>query len=548
MADARSNGDRSVTIVGAGIAGLTAALRLLDVGYDVTVLERDTNVGGKFGAIGAGGVFHEHAYHFLADWCLNFWNLAGRLQLSKTQDFVRRDAIKFLRPKKPGRAPGSYEFLELKHASPTANFWDNVHSGVIPPDDMIAYAYSLLDLLTAPDDDPDELEFLNRISVNGFMRSLTYMTDRAALLHQEALLKAFAVPSYDTSVRSYRTFLRYFGRDSGGWILRGDSYSTFWARFRTTLESFAGLGGKPRFDLQLKTALKAVEVEPDPCCPGRGRVIGIEVEGRGRRERLSPKHLILTIPYGEVVKLVESSKGLREYVPDLLDLRKLRSHQMASLDLYFKNPLPGIPPEHVTLIDDAKFDEPYSPANDGDIASQYGLSFVDNYQAWEGRVPPRETWLNVVSADFEKLAHLPDEEARRLIIEELRRYLDFETSDIDWSRSYFRSNVEAPLFANTVGSWQFRPETRTDRPEYTERWVHSRVRNLYLAGDYCRSKIDLVCLEGAVTTGISAARAIAGEAVAAPLVPADVSRQECEQAKAALAPWLALTAKGRTFD
>jgi protoporphyrinogen oxidase len=40
-----------VTIIGAGIAGLTAALRLAERDYDVTIFERDSNViGGKFRA------------------------------------------------------------------------------------------------------------------------------------------------------------------------------------------------------------------------------------------------------------------------------------------------------------------------------------------------------------------------------------------------------------------------------------------------------------------------------------------------------------------
>ncbi len=89
MADGRVNGDRSVTIVGAGIAGMTAALRLLEAGFDVTVLERADTIGGKFGAVNAGGVFHEHAYHFLADWCLNFWDLVRRLNLSKAEQCTR---------------------------------------------------------------------------------------------------------------------------------------------------------------------------------------------------------------------------------------------------------------------------------------------------------------------------------------------------------------------------------------------------------------------------------------------------------------------------
>jgi len=530
--------------VGAGIAGMTAALRLLDAGFDVTVLETLDRVGGKFGAVSGGGVYHEHAYHFLADWCLNFWKLARRIGL-KSENFVRRDSIKFLRPKGLHHRPGQYEFHELKHGSSIASFWENVYAGVIPPDDMLAYTYSLLDLLTTRDVDPDELEFLNRNSVNGFMRSRRYMTNLAALLHQEALLKAFAVPSYDTSVRSYRTFLRYFGRDSGGWILKGDCQRAFWDPFLRTLRRYTGRQGTPRFDLRLGATLERIDVERVAHHPRQARVTGIEVQGHGM---MQPRHLILAIPYDKVFRLVERNALLCKYLPDLLELRKLRSRQMASLDLYFRKPLPGIPPEHVTLIDDSNLKRPASLADDGDIASTYGLSFVDNHQAWKGG--RRQTWLNVVSADFDQLAGLDTAAARRRILTELHKYLDFEDADIDPDRSHFEPNADAKLFANTVGSWQFRPETRTDRPEYKDRLVHSRITNLYLAGDYCRSKIDLVCLEGAVTTGIAAARAIAEKAKArvdAPLVPPDVSRRECEQAKAALAPWLALAAKGRTL-
>lgn len=557
-----------VTIVGAGIAGLTAALRLLEAGFDVTVLEKAATVGGKFGAINIGGTFHEHAYHFLADWCLNFWDLARRLDLHKNKHFIRRDAIKFLRPKSGhGGGPQPYAFAELKHGGALLRFWDNVHAGVIPPGDMVAYVYSLLDLITeGRDDDPDELEFLNRNSVNGFMRSRTYMTDLAALLHQEALLKAFAVPSYETSVRSYRTFIRYFGRDDGGWILGGDCHTQFWKPFLARLRSYAGQNGRPRFRLWKNTAVEAIEVEGDRHDGNRLRVSGVQARGPYLGPRLPVKHLILAVPYLEVARLVEHNQALRTAVPELLELRKLRSRQMASLDLYFPRALPGIPPEHVTLIDDhalagdggprfsprdssdtARLARRVALGNTGSIASRFGLSFVDNYQAWNGTVPPQQTWLNVVAADFEELAGLCERDAREAIICELQRYLHFDRRDIDWGRSHFRLNDDAPLFANSVGSWQFRPETRTDHPEYRKRLIHHRVKKLYLAGDYCRSKIDLVCLEGAVATGIAAARAVAKDCgrentVKEPLVPPEVSPRDCIQAKAALDPWLALVA------
>jgi hypothetical protein len=107
---------------------------------------------------------------------------------------------------------------------------------------------------------------------------------------------------------------------------------------------------------------------------------------------------------------------------------------------------------------------------------------VDNYQAWNGQEPPRETWLNVVSADFDELTGLPAEVARRTIIDELACYLDFDGKDIDATRSYFGLNAELPLFMNTVGSWQFRPETRTGDAEYEEWWIHTRIDNLYRGG------------------------------------------------------------------
>jgi hypothetical protein len=546
-----SRGDRlSVTIIGAGIAGMSAALRLLEAGFDVTVIEKAGTVGGKFGAVNVNGTYHEHAYHFLADWCVNFWEIASCIGLTRNKDFVRRDTIKFLRKKPANRRPdGQYDFLELKHGGSQLQFWENVNSRVIPPEDMIAYAYSLLDLVTEGDDgDPDELEFLNRSSVNGFMRSRPYMTDLAAVLHQEALLKAFAVPSYETSVRSYRTFVRYFGRDDGGWILKGDSHTKFWEPFLRTLNRYNPEKGDPRFRLVLNTSLE--DIETDKSADHAPYVTRISVRGPEGKSWLDTKHLILAVPHQEVARLVGQNHLLRETLPDLLELRKLKARQMASLDLYFKKPLPGIPAEHVTLIDDTYFSDKKRTrwdrlANDGDLASVYGLSFVDNYQAWNVQKPPRETWLNVVSADFDELAGLPAEVAREAIIDELAGYLHFHRKDIDRSRSYFGLNAEAPLFMNTVGSWQFRPETRTGDPEYEEWWVHTRVDNLYVAGDYCRSKIDLVCLEGAVTTGITAAQAVAtrcgrGHEVKEPLVPPEVSAQKCQAAKIALAPWLAL--------
>src|SRR5260370_986782 len=56
--------------------------------------------------------------------------------------------------------------------------------------------------------------------------------------------------------------------------------------------------------------------------------------------------------------------------------------------------------------------------------------------------------------------------------------------------------VHAGLLTNEVGMWSSRHTAATAVP------------NLFLAGDYCKTHIDLVCMEGAVSAGLYAAEAI----------------------------------------
>ncbi|MBV9357030.1 MAG: FAD-dependent oxidoreductase [Chloroflexi bacterium] len=61
-------------------------------------------------------------------------------------------------------------------------------------------------------------------------------------------------------------------------------------------------------------------------------------------------------------------------------------------------------------------------------------------------------------------------------------------------------NTTEPLFMNDVGAWPYRPTAK------------SAIGNLYVAGDYCQSPIDLVSMEGAISTGLLAADAVRQDA------------------------------------
>jgi flavin-dependent amine oxidoreductase len=544
MPSARGERQRRVVIIGAGIAGMTAALYLARAGFEVEVLERNGHLGGKFGAtVDPAGMVHEHAYHFLGDWCENFWLLVKAIGLDKRRNFRQSNGVKFLRPIAAGGTLPQ-RLSELRLGLLKKDFTMSLDGGVVPPDDLVIWCYSLLDLISYGRD-LDEKEFLNRISVNGFMRSLPYMTDRAALLHQEALVKAFAVPSYETSARSYRQFARFFGRDQDGWILSAPVNQKFWPRFEQALAETPAWPGASKQPPRIRrgTTVRTIEVVPR----GRScRVSGVTLSTGKTCPIGADDFLLLTLPHRDVASLVDRSAGLRSRASRLLDLRNLPAKQMASLDLCFRHPLPDIPAEHVTLIDDHHFKAPTSDregllAGTGNrLASRFALSFIDNYQAWHSG-PRRKTWLNVVSADFEALTKLPEDDARPQILCELKKYLAFDEADIDAERTDLRLNVDQLLFTNSVGTWQNRPEPGF----YRDPDGNVPVKNLALAGDYCRSEVDLVCLEGAVLTAIRAADELAEAAgrkghVPEPVIPAEMTSHEVETLKRDLEPWLRL--------
>jgi hypothetical protein len=111
--------------------------------------------------------------------------------------------------------------------------------------------------------------------------------------------------------------------------------------------------------------------------------------------------------------------------------------------------------------------------------------------------------LQVIASDFIPLQTLSEDKAAERIIDELRKYLPFEMTDI---KGYVpQPHLKEPLFINDEGAWHFRPKVR-DEEELTK-----ELTNLYLAGDYCRVPVDLASMEAAISSGLQAAAAIVGQ-------------------------------------
>jgi zeta-carotene desaturase len=499
-----------VTIVGAGVAGMTAALRLAERGYEVRIFESNSFVGGKFRATEwrKSKAFHEHSYHMFLNWYHNFFGIADAIGVK--DQFVPLERVRFLRQ---GDFP---KMTELVNFGAPSSIPQNLLSGVLSIPDMFLYMYSVIDLLGTP---MKQDRYRDLISVNAFAATKPYASDAAVGMYDEYLAKTFAIASYLTSAKSFQTFLEYsaYLPTPLYWALVGDSFNKFLRPLQSKLER---MGVKFHFHQQA-TALNLdhggniSSVTFDRCegfDPSLSEHTWSHVRSTvfashaGQLEEV--KHdikidgpLILAIPHAALSKLI--SAPVLNHSPQLGECDKLLSVPMASVHLHLNEGFSRrlatmhtkLPPEPVVLLN-----------------SNFKLSFVSNSSLWTAS---KETYLNIVASDSRPLGHLdapsgftadeawnPQQSKLSIdrpvttldhILHEFRRFVPFAENEIEIELLEIDRNTGRELFINDVGSWKWRPDART------------KIKNLFLAGDYCKNDIDVVCLEGAVVSGLQAA-------------------------------------------
>ena len=276
------------------------------------------------------------------------------------------------------------------------------------------------------------------------------------------MLKGISVPTYEVSAMTMRNVMRFWAKapEPMHRILNGDLQSKWIEPIRRKL---AELG------VALHLGRRLVDFDLQ-----NGHVKTIHLaDGDGNVETHAVDHLVLAIPVEKLTALVEDK--LYAGAPALGELRHVRTRAMTAFNIYFKRKIPNMPADHVNLLD-----------------SRYGISFIDVSQIWG---MGEATVLNLIGSDVLDLEAISPRLAVAALMEDLRRYLPpFGPDDIE--RITFQSHADQPLFMNDVGGWEFRPTART------------QLRNLYLAGDFCRTPIDLVSMEGAITSGLAAAEAL----------------------------------------
>jgi Flavin containing amine oxidoreductase len=474
-------------IVGSGLAGISAATRLMEQGFDITLYEQNDFLGGKLGAHrdGKEDNSHEHCYHMYLNWYNNFWQFMG--EIGALKKFIPNPVIGC-------RLPGDKQTRAyLTNAGSPMTVLTNMFNGIASPADQFISAYSLLDLIGTQWMSGRVLE---RTSVNNFFQSRGYSTEGSMAASARTLAEAFASPSYLSSARSYQSLIKYGYRDPTPslWLLTQNTNDAIFDPWASHLERRAK-ELKRRFEIHRLTRVEKLHLTDGQV---RKLTLGAMPHSptteRGKPTKPTktwkvdvPGDLILAVPPGALGRLV--SLDVAACAPDLEKVRLLRSEPMISLDLYFKRTIPGLTGTITLLLD-----------------SKYTLSLLDNSQVWKDP-PPGGTALNVISSNADLIIDYSNEDILDIVLKELQRFLDFKfdpkagdqksrDDDVDYARCHVQTNVGEELFVNQVGSWENRPKATCDIP------------NLFLAGDFCQTVVDVVTVEGAVVSGLNAAEAL----------------------------------------
>jgi hypothetical protein len=469
-----------VAITGGGIAGLTAALRLSQRGFAVSVFEAKAELGGNMSSLDVGGIEHDVYPHMFCDWYANFWTIFEQdLGFSRAHHFEPQDGVKIL-------PAGSSQFFDLKNPSTFAAVWDDLRLGLVSVPEMVLLMFSMLDLASYPfqrnvDDD------LDKIDVNGFLYSRGYSTELVAKLHNYILTLVWSVNSDMTAAKSYQDFLRHFSSFPNeqplAWLLKG----SLWAKIiRPLADKLTSQGCV----IETATPVTSIDV-----IKGRPRLTVAPAGAPVRREAFD--YAIIATPAGAMIRLVMGEEGedsahkIINAVPRLAQMQHYRDAAIPVVDIYFKRKLTNVPQGQIGLQ-----------------GSNFMLSVVDISQLWETSAMMRDRTVLVLAASDGLAIPTRTADAKAFaMIEELHRWLPIfnpgrhwgdPDSDIDWTYSHFRSNDTNRLFINDVGSWAFRPQAADSEA----------LPNVFLAGDYCQSGVDMATIEAAVQTGLLAAQAL----------------------------------------
>ncbi|MBC7300784.1 MAG: FAD-dependent oxidoreductase [Nocardia sp.] len=500
---------RRVAVLGGGVAGLTAAHELAERGFEVTVYEARA-LGGKARSVGVPGTGRdgrpdlpgEHGFRFFPGFYQNLPDTMRRIPFAGNPEGVWNNLV----------------------AVPEARF-----SRRDADDILLALPDSITAARVTPDSIRETLAATITTTAKMSAEEGMFFANRLMVFNSSCDVRRFGQWEHT----SWHEFVRGHERSHEFRAIVSRSLTSIMVAAKENLASTRtigsmgeqflgnplGLGNDGPLDRVLDNPTNAAWIDP---WVRHLRDLGVrfelgarvsELDVRDRRIRAAR----ITDPTGArtveadyfvVALAVEQARKLWSsqvlaVAPELAATDRLFVDWMNGIQLYFRTPL------HISRGHTAYVDSPWSLTSisqnqlwtdklpsfgDGSVADCLSVDISDwNSPGMLYGKPAtactheeifREVWAQLAS-------HLND---REQLLRPADLHSWFLDPGITWQGSH-NANAD-PLLINTAGSWDARPEP------------HGSIENLFLAGDYVRTDVDLATMEGANESARAAVNAL----------------------------------------
>lgn len=509
---ARADSGHRVAVLGGGVAGLTAAHELAERGFEVTVYERRA-LGGKARSIAVPGsgrdgradLWGEHGFRFFPGFYRHIPDTMRRIPFAGNANgvwdnlvaapearFSRRDADDVLIPMgKAGRmwaTPEDFRETVSSAISTTAK---------MPYDDALYFANRLLVFNTSCD--ARRYGQWDNMSWRDYVGARHRSTEFRMLMSRTLTTLLVAAKDDLASTRTIGNMGEQFLGNpleiaNDGALDRLLNGPTNEAWIDPWIARLRELG--VRFETG---EVRGLELSGNRIAAAR------MVDGSGAARSIDADHFVCAVSV-EVARTLLTPEIL-ELRPELAGMHQLTVDWMTGIQFYLRRPS-AIARGHVAYVDSpwsltSIAQDQFWPRTrladhgDGTVADCLSVDISD----WNtpgilyGKTAKECTHDEIAREVWAQLkVHLNDN-SELLRDEDLHSW--FLDSGISWDAAN-RRNVNAdPLLINTAGSWALRPETHG-----------GGIENLFLAGDYVRTNVDLATMEGACESARKAVNAL----------------------------------------
>ena len=500
---------RRVAVFGGGVAGMTAAHELAERGFEVTVYEPRA-LGGKARSIAVPGSARggrpdlpgEHGFRFFPGFYHHIPDTMRRIPFAGNANGVW-DNLVAASEARFSRSGGPDTIVPMglgKSWSNPDDFRQSLSSVIatsakLPMSDAAYFAERLLVFMTSSD--ARRTGQWENIAWRDFIGAQRHSPEFRVLMSRTLTTLLVAAKDDHASTRTIGSMGEQFlgnplqiGNDGPLDRLLNGPTSQVWIEPWTRRLGELGV----RF---VTARLRRLEVRDR-------RISGARVaDPAGRESAVEADHFVMAVP-ADVARQFWTSDILAVQ-PELAAMDRLVVDWMSGIQFYLRRPT-RIARGHVAYVDSPwsltsiaqnQFwsRTPLSGYGDGTVQdclsvdvsnwNTPGILYGKPARECTHEEVAREVWAQIQAHLGGKTA-LPDADLHSWFLD----------SGVTWDAARQHNTNADPLLINTVGSWSARPQP------------HGALENLFLAGDYVRTTIDLATMEGACESARRAVNAL----------------------------------------